>query len=398
MIDETARMRAVDGLGLLGTPPEERFDRITRLACALFDVPMSAVMLMGRDHQWCKAATGLDGLDGGSIPREETLCDHTIRENRMVVVEDLTRDARFAANRYVREPPHLRFYAGLPLAAPNGQPVGTLCLFGDRPRTLAEPEQSTLRELGRWAQSEFNQVVELDRAAEIQRGLLPDRAGLRVPGHELAVLCVPSRTVGGDLVDYYLTPDGHLVLTLGDVMGKGIGASIMMATVRAALRTTSRRLPPAEAVAAAAATLDEDLQRTGTLVTLYHSRFDLTDGSAEFVDAGHGLCLKVTGGSVVEQSPRLGGLPLGVRTGDSWVGHHSQLLPGDALVAFSDGLLDLFPDLDSAFDEIVRVVTTAPDAAAVVAHFEALARSVAVSDDVAMIVLRKETIGSAPSA
>lgn len=380
-------MQAVDELGLFGTPPEERFDRITRLACDLFEVPIAAVTVMGRDAQWYKGVTGSDLT---SVPREESFCDHSIRANRLLVVEDLEHDERFVNSSFVTGEPHLRFFAGLPIASSDGQPVGTLCLLDTRPRSLTDAELGTLAELGRWAQAEFNQSVELDRAAEIQRGLLPDRAGMQVPGHQLAVLCVPSRAVGGDLVDYYLTPGGRLVVTLGDVMGKGVGAAIMMATVRAAMRTTSRRLAPAEAVRAAAATMEDDLQRTGTIVTLYHAAVDLINGDIEFVDAGHGLCLTVTGDTMVGRAPGTGGLPLGVRSFEPWTSSRGRLLPGETLVAFSDGLLDLYPDIDGAFDEILRVVLESPDAAAVIAHFEALARAHPLDDDVTMVVLRKE--------
>lgn len=385
--DEEARLRAVERLGLFGTPPEERFDRITRLACDLFDVSSAAVTVIGRDVQWNKATTG---FDVASVPRDRAFCEHSIRTNGLVVVEDLTRDARFAESPSVTGEPHLRFLAALPIASTDGQPVGTLCLLDSRPRVLTAAELGTLAELGRWAQAEFNQSVELDRAAEIQRGLMPDRAGLRVPGHQLATLYVPSSTVGGDLVDYYLTPDGRLIVTIGDVTGKGVGAAIMVATVRAAMRTTTRRLPPAEAVTEAAATMEADLQRTGTTVSLCHASIDLSDGEIQFVDAGHGLCVKVGDEATAASTPEPGGLPLGVQPDERWTSTTGRLCPGETLVAFSDGLLDLYPDIESAFEEIERVVRKAPDAAAVVAHFDAVARSHPLDDDVTMVVLHKE--------
>lgn len=385
---EEKRLRAVDELGLFGTGPEERFDRITALACELFDVPMSTITVMGSDCQWPKSAAG---IELGPVDRDITFCDHTVRSGRPVIVEDATRDPRFAANPFVTGPPGIRFYAGMPLAAADGSTVGTLCLLDDEPRRLSAAEEAVLTELAGWVQAEFSHSVELDRAAEIQHGLLPGRAGLEVAGHQLAAMCVPSRTVGGDLVDYYVTPDGALVITLGDVMGKGIGAAIMMASVRAAMRTTSRRLSPSEAVARAAVTLDDDLQRTGTIVTLYQARIDLRTGDSRFVDAGHGLCLKVRvdGTMVLGRMLGAGGMPLGAGAAEGWTDLVGRVLPGETLVAFSDGLLDLFPDIDAAYEEIKRVVLAAPDAASVIASFEALARGAPRADDVAMIVLRK---------
>src|SRR5438309_1518093 len=103
----------------------------------------------------------------------------------------------------------------------------------------------------------------------------------------------PARSVGGDFVDWYRTDDGGFAVTLGDVMGKGMGAALLMATVRSVMRTAGRALEPADALAEAARALDDDLGRTATMVTLCHARVDPRTGTMLAVDAGHGLAMTV---------------------------------------------------------------------------------------------------------
>lgn len=382
---EEMRLHALEKLGMFGTGPEERFDRISALAQGLFGVRFATITLVGRDQQWYLSTQGIALT---TVPRDESFCEVTVREREIVVVEDMSRDERFADSAFVTGPPHIRFYAGCPLEATDGQVVGTLCLMDDRPRAFPPTDRNALRELGLWVQNELNRSAELDRAAEVQRGLLPRRDRLDVPGYELAAACLPSRAVGGDLVDYYFAPDGDVVITLGDVMGKGIGAAIMMATVRAAMRAAGRLNGPAEAVRQAAATLDEDLQKTRTIVTLCHIRITPGTGEMTVADAGHGLCVVIRDGEILSP-PGAGGLPLGVVPDDRWPESSGRLLTGDTVVAFSDGLLDLFGSIEDAFADVLRVVSASPDAYSVVEYFETLARRHPVSDDVTLFVLRK---------
>jgi Stage II sporulation protein E (SpoIIE)/GAF domain len=381
--NDNARVQELEALGV-STEPEERFDRITRLAQRLFGVSVATVSLIDDRTQWYKSR---QGIDVASSPRDATFCDHTIRATGSLVVEDLSRDARFAGHPSVTGGPAVRFYAGHPLQSPGGVPVGTLCLIDQQPRPFGAAERSLLVELAEWAENELARSDELARAAEVQRGLMP-RAGMVVPGYAFAGLCLPSRAVGGDFVDWYRRPDGSLVMTLADVMGKGIGAAIMMATVRAAMRTAGRMLGPAEAVRQAAASLDQDLQQTSTLVTMLHAR--LTPGTGEYTwtDAGHGLLMVVRADGTVHRSAG-DGLPLGTMPGERWGEQRIVLCRGDTLVAFSDGLLDLYDGTLAALDEVVRVVRASPDAPATVGHFAGLARGRHLPDDLTVVVARR---------
>ncbi len=120
--DEADRLLALYHLRLLDTPPSESFDRITRLASKMLDVPMSLVSLVDKDRQWFKSAVGLDVPE---TPREVSFCGHVIFERCPLVVRDATADLRFAGNPLVTRAPHIRAYLCVPLFTLAKQPIGT---------------------------------------------------------------------------------------------------------------------------------------------------------------------------------------------------------------------------------------------------------------------------------
>ncbi len=142
--DEETRVRALQDLGILDTPPEARFDRYTQEASSLLDMPVALVSLIDSDRQWFKSAHGLD-LD--ETPRDLSFCAHAILDNDIFQVPDALDDRRFAHNPAVSEGPRVRFYAGAPLELSDGSTVGTLCVVDYRPRLLTEPQLDELRRL-----------------------------------------------------------------------------------------------------------------------------------------------------------------------------------------------------------------------------------------------------------
>lgn len=220
-------------------------------------------------------------------------------------------------------------------------------------------------------------------AANIQRQLLP-QAGLQIPGYELAGLCLPASDVAGDFYDWVVTDGGCVDLTVADVMGKGVGAGLVMATLRAVLRAAPAGLPPAERVRIAAESMvGIDV---GLFVTMFHARLDPATGLLRYVDAGHGYCcIRRPDGELVRLE--VCSMPLGVtelsemREGTGW------LEPGDTLVVFSDGLVEMpertaelaefSPDFESAAgaaDTVVRMMARTPTQP---------------DDDVTLVVLRR---------
>lgn len=160
--DEAARLAALHATGLLDTAPEERFDRITRLAARLFKVPIALVSLVDANRQWLKSRQGLSVFE---TPRDISFCGHTILGDEPLVIADATADPRFADNPLVTGVPHIRFYAGVPLATSAGHKLGALCLIDTRPRTLDEEARQNLVDLAAWARTEVNAL----RLAEVDR-------------------------------------------------------------------------------------------------------------------------------------------------------------------------------------------------------------------------------------
>ena len=199
MISEQQRQQALDAMEILDTPPDERVDRITRLAQELFDVPMVSVTLLDRDRQWRKSEIGLGGQEA---PRDDSFCDVTIRQSGTFVVEDAAQDPRFSQNPFVIGDPNLRFYAGHPLQAPNGEQVGALCVLDTRPRSMDARRRELLKDLALWVQVELARQQEIDHAALVQRALTP-RTVPDLPGYTIATGTQPACDISGDFYDLY---------------------------------------------------------------------------------------------------------------------------------------------------------------------------------------------------
>ncbi|MFC3912820.1 PAS domain S-box protein [Pseudaeromonas sharmana] len=142
--DETERLNVLNALNLLDTPPEEVFDRITRLVSHVLDVPIALVSLIDADRQWFKSRVGLDVAE---TPRELAFCAHAIAQTTPMIVPDATQDMRFMDNALVTGNPNIRFYAGVPLRSSGGFPIGTLCAIDSKPRQLTRDETNILLDL-----------------------------------------------------------------------------------------------------------------------------------------------------------------------------------------------------------------------------------------------------------
>ena len=142
--NENERLNVLHALNLLDTPPEEVFDRITRLVARVLDVPIALVSLVDTDRQWFKSRVGLDAIE---TPRELAFCAHAIVQTSPMIVPDATLDERFADNALVTSNPNIRFYAGVPLRSVSGLSIGTLCAIDSKPRKLNADEINILIDL-----------------------------------------------------------------------------------------------------------------------------------------------------------------------------------------------------------------------------------------------------------
>ncbi len=185
--------------------------------------------------------------------------------------------------------------------------------------------------------------AELACAAEMQARLLPE-AYPDIPGFEFAARCLAARQVGGDFYDWTEVAPGIVAITLGDVMGKGMSAAMLMTSTMVAIQSATMQNTPAAAVQQAERAIRSNLERCESFVTLFHAHLNAQTRTLTFVDCGHGHgFLRRADGRVDELIPR--GLPLGVMTREHYQTGHLTFATGDALVLYSDGLIDARPEL-----------------------------------------------------
>lgn len=175
---EQERLFFVRSTGLLDTRASEAFDRITRMAASLLQVPMAAISIVDESRQWFKSRVGIDEAE---TARSDSFCTHTIEAPSVLVVEDAQDDARFADSRLVTGAPGIRFYAGVPLQLPSGHTLGSLCVIDTQPRKLGAQEEKLLRDLAALTMAQIDLHQMAGRVNEVTR--LPNRAQL---AHDLA--------------------------------------------------------------------------------------------------------------------------------------------------------------------------------------------------------------------
>lgn len=174
--NEAKRLEALRNYGLLDTAPEKAFNDFALLASHICETPISLITLIDADRQWFKANIGLDATE---TPRELAFCAHTIMSGDLLVVEDATKDARFAENPLVTSDPQIRFYAGAPLVDREGFGLGSICVIDREPRQLTSAQYESLAALSRLVVLQFefrrNSADLAEALAEVKSlsGLLP---------------------------------------------------------------------------------------------------------------------------------------------------------------------------------------------------------------------------------
>lgn len=152
--NETARVQFLRSLEVLDTPPEDTFDRFTRVLAELLHVPIALVSLVDSERQWFKAKVGLEACE---TSRDTAFCAHALHVQDCLIIEDATADFRFHDNPLVTGAPFVRFYAGIPLRSSEGYVVGTLCAIDTRPRSISPSALAAMKDLARALERELFQ-------------------------------------------------------------------------------------------------------------------------------------------------------------------------------------------------------------------------------------------------
>jgi diguanylate cyclase (GGDEF)-like protein len=162
--NEAERLKNLDYLKILYTPAEERFDRITRIARRIFDVPVALVTLVSEDTLWFKSNQGFYDIEA---PREISFCGHSILCEGPLIIQNAEKDPDFFDNPLVTSGPRIRFYAGFPIRF-HGTPLGTLCVMDMVRRQFNPSDVDALRGLAAWTENE----LKLNRMSVAQMKLI----------------------------------------------------------------------------------------------------------------------------------------------------------------------------------------------------------------------------------
>ncbi|MBC8064584.1 MAG: PAS domain S-box protein [Chlorobia bacterium] len=177
--NESERLNTLNKYEILDSEPEQAFDDLVALASYICETPISTISLVDVDRQWFKASLGLTEQE---TRRDVSFCQHTIQSDGIMVVPDALEDSRFKDSPLVTGGQKVRFYAGVPLIAPNGMAVGALCVKDTRPRELTEAQMDALKRLANQVVGQLElrkqnlaleqQTLTLEDQANIQKELL----------------------------------------------------------------------------------------------------------------------------------------------------------------------------------------------------------------------------------
>lgn len=368
--DEESRLDAVRRHQILDTPPDGTFDRITALAARIFNVPIAIVSIVDRDRIWFKSHYGI-AID--EIPRDPGLCASAILQYEPWIVTDAQVDPRTLTNPLVAGSLGLRFYAGMPLVTPDAHTLGTICVIDKEPRIVTRSEEAILRDLAelvvhelelrlaareiaaaetgrrRRIEGEKTAIAEektyVERLAKtLQRSLLPPELP-EIPGAHLASAYLPSRRdeVGGDFYDVFPVSSRSWGVVIGDVCGKGPEAASLTALARYTLRAAATDLiSPAEVLSKVNRVMAlRESSSEGQFCTLAFARLKPKPGKMRVSIAcgGHPRPLILRRNGTIQPVGGLGRL-VGCFPESEFTVETKTLLPGDALVFYTDGVTE----------------------------------------------------------
>jgi phosphoserine phosphatase RsbU/P len=399
-VAEAKRLAAVAATGLLDTPPEAPFDRLTALAAAVLRTPFAQVTVVDATRSYWKSCFGLDSQDPAdrSDPIAQSFCRHVVASGAPMALSDVRVDDRTKHNPWIEK--GVRAWAGFPIRTRTGEIVGTFCVIDTVEREWSDTDLAVLETLAHAASGEI-QLRMLATAAsrfadDLQNSLLPTTLP-SLPGLDLSGRHIPARGEAGlmgDFYDVFQTPLGTWHVAIGDVCGHGIGAAKLTAlarwTMQSAATFTSDPVRILETLHGVVYRHDPDQFVSAQLVSLApveHGALRL-----DMALAGHPTALVRRGDGSVEKCGN-GGQLLGMVDKPFVERVEVMLRPGDHLVLYTDGLYEgrsQGEELGPARVETALAETAGMSAASVAAVLVDLAAAWnggGPHDDLAVIVL-----------
>jgi sigma-B regulation protein RsbU (phosphoserine phosphatase) len=329
---------------------------------------------------------------------------HVIRTGEGIVAPDVRLDRYYVEGR-----PATLSEVAVPIVLQQ-RTIGALNLESDSLGAYSEDDVEVLRFFASASAISIEkailhrQVIErryiqgqLQIAHDVQSRLLPPR-DLELAGYDIAGLSVPTFDIGGDYYDYIPLRDGRLGLVIADVAGKGIPAALIMATFRALLRTSARDTPPVSRVVDQVNQLLAESIGLPAFVTSVYGVLDPATGAFSYANCGHTSPLLLRAGGGVEQLPSSGPC-LGVFEAAVYEPRDVVLEPGDLLVFYTDGVVELERDDGSEFgvERLSSLIQDVRDEAAaeIIRATAAATREFAgtdvYQDDFTLLVVRRDS-------
>jgi sigma-B regulation protein RsbU (phosphoserine phosphatase) len=357
--NEAERIESLKRLNILDTPPEERFDKITHLAAAIFDVPIAYISLVDANRQWFKSRQGIDVCQ---TSRDISFCSHTVREQDLLVIQDTHKDERFWDNPMVTGKPYARFYAGHPLRSPEGLIVGTLCIMGPEPRFFSDKDREIMKLLAGLVERalvivdqieihhqlldiknhllQAQQIVldQVKEAGDYLRSMLPSPTSEN--GVSIDWFFQPSSQLGGDALGYRWLNDDVLVIYLLDVSGHGVGSALLAASILDYLRTSDfEQMCQPSSVFSHLNGLFPMSMHQNKFFTIWYGVYFKSQRTLRYSSAGHPPAILLDH----QDRPELLGqsqLMIGAFPGVRWQTSESKIQHGHKLTLISDGVYE----------------------------------------------------------
>ena len=385
---------------------------VAKTVCEALDMDAAGLRLLERDtgKLVLKATYGLSDAYKNKGPVTAAASELNIRalHDEVIIVDDMRSHSHFRRyhDEIIREGIISSLSIGLLF---RGKGTGILRLYSKRPRKFSESDISLAQTVA--AQSAaaivnarlYNESLKAERmehqmrlAGEIQRHLIPEKAP-SIPGLDLAGIYVPCYEVGGDFYDFITLPDKRLVLAMGDIMGKGIPASLAMASLRSGLRAYAEEIDNISELVGRANRMFCRDTKYGEFATLFCGCLDPDSGTLTYCNCGHEPPILISADGTHTHDLSEGGMVLGIDTNTQFDAQQVKLQPGDMLIMYTDGLADAVNFQRESFGRrrIIEAALTSVDMSAeqtahnilwLMRKYTGLTRRF---DDTAIVVLKK---------
>ena len=346
----------------------------------------------------------------GEVRVSRSIIEEVVGQGRSVLTSDAQHDPRFMSSTMTIQ--GIRSVLAVPLGV--GERIFGM-IYADSPLAEAKFSQDHLTVLTtlasvaairventRLAEDDLERERfenELNLAREIQQRFQPSSAP-NVAGYEMQGISFPCYEIGGDYYDFIERPDGHMVIALGDVSGKGTSAALLMSSLHAAMHA---HIPAHKSLADTISAVNHYLAETiphNRFITLFCAELDPATGELAFLNAGHNPPLIAHAGGTMEQLAA-GGIPLGIMPDAAYREGRTQLHPGDALVIYSDGVSETTNVAGEEYGPVRLYNTVAryldSTAAGIRDKIEAdltkFAQGTPAGDDITLVIVKRQAAG-----